>query len=105
LVTHKANKFNQTTTDKPKRKMEKSLLHITVLAVLAIAGFVGIFSEPQSAADTVQWLLTLVVSKGIGAGAIVVAWQLYKRWLPTDKVLQSFERSGARGLERDMDEL
>jgi protein-S-isoprenylcysteine O-methyltransferase Ste14 len=87
---------------KPNIMTTKSLLHIACLAVLAIAGFVGVFSEPVEDAALGEWMLTLLWSKAAGVGAFVAAWWLFKRWLPTDKVLQAFDRSGQRGLEKDL---
>ena len=56
----------------------KSIIDNIILAALVLAAFVGLFSEPAETLPTMQWALSLIATKAVGAAAIYAIYRLAK---------------------------
>ena len=75
------------------------LFRISVLIVLSVVAFIGIFSELLD--DSATWFADFFLSKGIGALAIYAIYKLYPRWSKTDKWIAAYDKWSEKGLEED----
>ena len=56
----------------------KTIVNNIILAVLVLAAFFGLFSEPAETLPTAQWAASLIATKAIGFGAIYAIYRLIK---------------------------
>lgn len=64
----------------------KRTFNYTVLCVLAIITFLGIFSEPDKALDNVRWFTVFIVTKTVGFAAGYAIYRLLVRWEKQGKI-------------------
>lgn len=64
----------------------KRTFYYTVLFALGIIATLGIFSEPDTALDSVRWFTVFFVTKAVGFVAGYAAYRLLVRWEKQGKI-------------------
>lgn len=67
-----------------------SIIRITILLALGTFALAFLFGS-ESSDNTAQWLLSLIIDKGLAAAAIFTLIRLYRRWSKTDPWLRAYE--------------
>lgn len=55
-----------------------SIISNIILVALILVAFLGIFSEPCDSLAVSQWMVSLILTKGIGAAAIYAIYRIVK---------------------------